>query len=107
MTIPQQILQVSDVISALLAKRSYKEEYPYDKIKEILDDNINNNKLNKDIIEIFYKYHEEISNEANEVILNGYIIKEKILKERELLYKKNKDFRAKFYNLPLSNFAKK
>ena len=106
LTIPQQILQISDVISALLAKRSYKEEYPYEKIKEILDDNIKNNKLNKDIIEVFYKYHEEISNEANEVILNGYIIKEKILKERELLYKQIKDFRAKFNNLPLSNFVK-
>ena len=77
-----------------------------EKIKEKLDDNIKNNKLNKDIIEIFYKYHEEISDEANEVILNGYIIKEKILKERELLYKKIKDIKAKFKNLPLSNFVK-
>ena len=47
-----------------------------------------------------------LSNEANEVILNGYIIKEKILKERELLYKQIKDFKAKFNNLPLSNFVK-
>jgi HD-GYP domain-containing protein (c-di-GMP phosphodiesterase class II) len=106
LTIPQQILQISDVISALLAKRSYKDEYPYELIKEILDDNIKNNKLNKDIIEAFYKYHEEISNEANEVILNGYIIKEKMLKERKILYKQIIDKKAKFNNLPLSNFVK-
>ena len=44
LTLDQKILQVADVISALVAKRSYKEAWSIEKTIAILDENVNNNK---------------------------------------------------------------
>ena len=45
LTVPQRIVAVADIISALYGKRSYKDEFPMEKIKEILMSDCENRKL--------------------------------------------------------------
>lgn len=55
MTIDQMILQVADVASALIARRSYKEPMPKEKVIAILLDNVEKNLLSKDVVDAFIK----------------------------------------------------
>ena len=45
LTKPQRIVAVADIISALYGKRSYKEAFDIDKIKEIIKSGADNNKI--------------------------------------------------------------
>lgn len=45
LTKPQKIVAVADIISALYGKRSYKEAFDIDKIKEIIKSDADNNKI--------------------------------------------------------------
>ena len=45
LTKPQRIVDVADIISALYGKRSYKEAFDIDKIKEIIKSDADNNKI--------------------------------------------------------------
>ena len=45
LTKPQRIFAVADIISALYGKRSYKEAFDIDKIKEIIKSDADNNKI--------------------------------------------------------------
>ena len=60
LTIDQKILQVADVVSALIAKRSYKEAWSIDKTIEILDDNVKNDKLSLEVVECFKRNRDKI-----------------------------------------------
>jgi HD-GYP domain-containing protein (c-di-GMP phosphodiesterase class II) len=103
----EELLQVADVISALIAKRSYKQEYPYEQVIEILDGNVKGGKLNKKIIDVFRKHHEEILYKANEMINEGYKEVRRMKARRKYLIDTLRDKRAKFPHMPLSNFIKK
>ena len=85
LTIDQQILQVADVISALIAKRSYKEAWSVDKTISILDDLASNNKLSKPVVECFKKYKDKILKASTSLMAQADKIYEKINKEREVL----------------------
>ena len=52
-TLDQRILQVSDIISALMAKRSYKEAWSSEKTIAILDDLALTNKLDQNVVDCF------------------------------------------------------
>lgn len=51
LSIPQRILAIADVTSALVSRRSYKEGFPNEKVKEILLENARGNKLCPEIVE--------------------------------------------------------
>ncbi|MDF2610147.1 MAG: hypothetical protein K0R92_1621 [Lachnospiraceae bacterium] len=51
LTLPQRILAVTDIISALTGKRSYKDSFETDKIISILTEDANAGKLDKDVVE--------------------------------------------------------
>ena len=85
LTIDQQILQVADVISALIAKRSYKEAWSIDKTIAILDDSAANNKLSAPVVECFKKHKEKVLKASNSLMAQADKIYEKINKEREVL----------------------
>ena len=87
-TIDQRILQVSDIISALIAKRSYKEAWDISKTISILDDMVSNNKLDKDVVECFKKYQNKILKASSQYTAQAEKIYEKINKERDLLISK-------------------
>ncbi|MBE6136844.1 MAG: HD domain-containing protein [Erysipelotrichaceae bacterium] len=66
LSIGAKIVSVADVASALYCKRSYKEEFPQDKIIEILTNEANNNKLDKRIVDRFIDYIDTIMDVARE-----------------------------------------
>ena len=50
LTLPQRIVAVADIISALYDKRSYKEGFEADKIKAILQSDADAGKLDPDVV---------------------------------------------------------
>ncbi|MCR5078791.1 MAG: HD domain-containing protein [Bacilli bacterium] len=103
MTELEEIMQVSDVVSALLAKRSYKEEYPYEKVREILLRSTPD-KFNKKVVDAFIDNHEEVVALANSIIKEGYEEAEAMAKHREELISYVKTKKAILPGMPLSNF---
>jgi HD-GYP domain-containing protein (c-di-GMP phosphodiesterase class II) len=87
MTLDQKVLQVSDVISALVAKRSYKEAWDINVVNTILDQNVNDNKLDKSVVEMFKKHQDKVLTDANEVIEAANKKYDIIEKERYQLFR--------------------
>ncbi len=85
LTIDQEILQVADVISALIAKRSYKEAWSLDKTIAILDENALNNKLSTEVIDCFKNNKDKILKASKSLMLQADKIYDKLNKEREML----------------------
>ena len=88
LTIDQKILQVADIISALIAKRSYKEAWDISKTIEILDDMVNQNKLDGEVVAVFKKYQVKILKNTKASTNQADKIYKKLNKERELLLAK-------------------
>ncbi len=89
MTIDQNILQVADVISALIAKRSYKDAWDISVVIDILDKNVMDNKLDKRVVEAFKANQETVLKDANMVIEAANKKYEKIERERYSLFRGN------------------
>ena len=87
MTIDQQVLQVADVISALIAKRSYKDAWDINMVIDALDNLAEEGKLNKKIIDAFKKHQDKVLIDANAVIDSANKKYEKIEKERYNLFR--------------------
>ena len=85
LTIDQRIIQVSDIISALIAKRSYKEAWDINKTIDILNDLANNNKIDKNVLNCFIKYQNKILKATVQFTEQADKIYEKINKERDNL----------------------
>lgn len=85
MTLEQEILQVADVISALIAKRSYKEAWSIDKTIAILDENAINNKLSTEVIECFKENQDKILRASDKLMKQGNKIYDKLNNERTIL----------------------
>jgi putative nucleotidyltransferase with HDIG domain len=85
LTIDQQILQVADVISALIAKRSYKEAWSIEKTISILEDSATNNKLSLPVIECFKKNQVKILKASTILMNQADKIYAKLNKERDEL----------------------
>lgn len=51
MTLPQQIIAVADILSALYGKRSYKEAFSKEKILDIMQSDADNNKINAEAVQ--------------------------------------------------------
>ncbi len=87
-TIDQRVLQVADIISALIAKRSYKEAWNIDMTIGILDDLVANNKLDKSVVEAFKNNQKKILKLTNDFTIQAEKTYERINKERENLKEK-------------------
>ncbi|MCR4562218.1 MAG: HD domain-containing protein [Bacilli bacterium] len=107
MTELEEIMQVADVLSALLARRSYKAEYPYELTRDILLDNVEKGRLNKRAVQAFIDNHEEVCKTANDIIIDGYKEASRMEGERYKLFNEIKANRARMPGMPLSNFLKK
>ncbi len=101
---PEEIMQVADVLSALLAKRSYKEEFPYEKARDILLDNVAAGKLNKHIVDCVVENHEKILEVANASIKAGYEQIARQQSKRGPLIEMIKEKRSNLADMPLSRF---
>ena len=91
MTIDQKILQVADIISALMAKRSYKEAWSAKKTISILDEMVAGKKLDKSVVNCFKNNQDKIIKTSEKLMTQAEKIYEKINKEREELNKCEKE----------------
>lgn len=66
MTLEEQIVAVSDIVSALVGTRSYKEAYPKDRTLKIIRSMADEGKLNLKIVEIVENQFDNIINEVAE-----------------------------------------
>lgn len=62
LTLPQRILAVADIISALAGKRSYKDIFSKEEIIRILTKERDNGKLCKSVVNCANEYYDEIMN---------------------------------------------
>ncbi|MBO7374259.1 MAG: HD domain-containing protein, partial [Lachnospiraceae bacterium] len=66
MNTEQFILQVADVVTGLSCDRSYRKAFEKDQIIEILNDEMERNKLNKNITKVFIDSYDEIMAQAKD-----------------------------------------
>lgn len=60
LTLPQQIVAVADILSALYGKRSYKESFDSGKIQKILQEDADNHKINKQTVDCLMEHYDEV-----------------------------------------------
>lgn len=60
LTLPQQIVAVADILSALYGKRSYKASFESDVIKEILNEDADNGKINKATVHCLMQHYDTV-----------------------------------------------
>lgn len=88
LTIDQRILQVSDIISALIAKRSYKEAWDLDRTLAILDDMATNNKIDQRVVNCFKLNQKKILKSTIAFTMQAEKTYDRINKEREMFVSK-------------------
>lgn len=63
LTLPQKIVAVADILSALYGKRSYKESFENETIKKILTEEAENHKISKEVVDcLLLSYDKVIKN---------------------------------------------
>lgn len=60
LTLPQQIVAVADILSALYGKRSYKDAFPKEKIQSIIQGDADNGKISKSTVECLMSHYDQI-----------------------------------------------
>lgn len=60
LTLPQQIVAVADILSALYGKRSYKEAFDSEKIKSILNSDAQNYKISQKVVDCLMMHYDSI-----------------------------------------------
>ncbi len=63
LTLPQQIIAVADILSALYGKRSYKEPFSKEKILEIMNSDADRGKINRNVVASLEKNYDNIIEE--------------------------------------------
>ncbi|MDE7428976.1 MAG: HD domain-containing protein [Lachnospiraceae bacterium] len=63
MTLPQQIIAVADILSALYGKRSYKEAFSKEKILDIMNSDADKGKINRNVVTSLEKNYDNIIKE--------------------------------------------
>ncbi len=60
LTLPQKIVAVADILSALYGKRSYKESFEQELIIKILSEDVANNKISKEVVDCLFRNYDSI-----------------------------------------------
>ncbi len=60
LTMPERIVAVADIVSALVGTRSYKEAYPKDKVLEILSDQSERGLVDASVVQVMVRDYDEI-----------------------------------------------
>ncbi len=63
LTLPQQIIAVADILSALYGKRSYKEAFSKEKILDIMNSDADRGKINKNVVTSLERNYDNIIKE--------------------------------------------
>lgn len=88
LSIPERIVQVADIVSALVYKRSYRDAYDKQIVLSILNEETAAGKFDPSITKIVNDNYDEILNEAAEMSKYAIINYEALQKEYKTLLKK-------------------
>jgi hypothetical protein len=66
MNMPQKILQVADVVSALINKRSYRDALPKEKVVAILNEEVTKKRLKRQVVNVFLSSYDSIVQHVKE-----------------------------------------
>lgn len=92
LTLPQQIVAVADILSALYGKRSYKDAFDSEKIKSILQGDAQNNKISKPVVDCLIRNYDSViaKFETEKQLTIGMYLN--IKEQYEIIAKKFKDY---------------
>ncbi len=68
LTLPERIVAVADVTSALAQERSYKKAFPLKEVVRILDDMSKNGKLCPEVVAVLKEHQDEIYQKVQDVV---------------------------------------
>ena len=88
MNFPQRILQVADVVTALVNKRSYREDLPKEKVISILSEEAAKNRLKRQVVVTFVKSYDRIMKHVRQESTEILKMYETLNKQYELIIKK-------------------
>ncbi len=89
-----RIIAIADITSALISKRSYKDKYDWEKTISILEDMASKNYIDKNIVNIISKSHNELQCLIDEISQPVEEVYNKIFTEYDILLKKMKNLKA-------------
>ncbi|MBD5532199.1 MAG: HD domain-containing protein [Lachnospiraceae bacterium] len=92
LTLPQQIVAVADILSALYGKRSYKDAFPKEKIQSILQGDADNGKINKSTVESLMTHYDQVIAEFEKEKENTIGLYLKIKEQYAEMIERFKDF---------------
>lgn len=75
LTLPQQIMAVADILSALYGKRSYKGSFDSDRIKQILNEDADKHKISRKAVDCLMEHYDQVIDDyekEKEAILGQY-----------------------------------
>jgi putative nucleotidyltransferase with HDIG domain len=88
LTVPQRILAVADIVSALCGKRSYKDSFDKETILTILKKDSDKGKLCPDTVECVTMYFDEIMENVNQNTFEPLHIYADMKKKYNVIYEK-------------------
>ncbi|MDE6318271.1 MAG: HD domain-containing protein, partial [Lachnospiraceae bacterium] len=92
MTLPQQIIAVADILSALYGKRSYKEAFSKEKILSIMNSDADNGKINRSVVTTLENNYDSIIKEFEKEKENTIGLYLKIKEQYAVMIERFKQF---------------
>ena len=65
LTLPERIVVVADIVSALVGTRSYKEAFPKERVLSILDEQQNKGFIDSEVVRAMTDYYDDIMEQVN------------------------------------------
>ena len=96
LTLPQRILAVADIASALVSKRSYKEKMSKSSVVKILNDMVQENKIDADVVKVMLDNYDYIIKTTEENIKDVVERYESLKDEYHKCVEKYKTIESKF-----------
>ena len=92
LTLPQQIVAVADILSALYGKRSYKDAFPKEKIQSIIQGDADNGKISKSTVECLMAHYDQVIAEFEKEKENTIGLYLKIKEQYAIMIERFKEF---------------
>ncbi len=92
LTLPQQIIAVADILSALYGKRSYKEAFSKEKILDIMNSDADKGKINRNVVTSLEKNYDNIIKEFEKEKENTIGLYLKIKEQYAIMIERFKQF---------------
>ena len=92
LTLPQQIIAVADILSALYGKRSYKEAFSKEKILDIMNSDADRGKINRNVVTSLERNYDNIIKEFEKEKENTIGLYLKIKEQYAIMIERFKQF---------------